>query len=64
MLYSNCLPGILWLLLFCGSSSWSRGLVCIVIVIFPGHTLFYHMTLNVTVFKNRPFKDLTHFIAK
>ena len=48
MLYSNCLPGVFVLWLFLMS-----GLVCIVIVIFSGLTLFYHMTLNVTVFKDR-----------
>ena len=28
LLYFNCLPCVLWLLVFCGSSSWCRGLVC------------------------------------
>ena len=28
LLYFNCLDAVLWLLVFCGSSSWSHGLVC------------------------------------
>ena len=28
LLYFNCLPDVLWLLVFCGSSSQCRGLVC------------------------------------
>ena len=28
LLYFNCLPDVLWLLVFCGSSSWCRGLIC------------------------------------
>ena len=30
LLYCNCLPDVLWLLVFCGSFSWCQGLGCIV----------------------------------
>ena len=36
----ECLPVVLWLLVFCGSSSRDRWLVCSVIVVFPDHILF------------------------
>ena len=35
-----CLQGVMYLLVFCDSSSWCLGLVCSVIVAFSGHTLF------------------------
>ena len=37
LLYFNCLPYILWLLVFFGSSSVCRGLQCMIVVI-PDHT--------------------------
>ena len=39
LLLLNCLSDVMWLLWFCASSSWCRGLVC-VIVAFSCHTHF------------------------
>ena len=38
MLYFNCLPDVLWLLVLCGSSSWCRELMQCVILVLPDHT--------------------------
>ena len=38
LLYFYCFLDAMWLLLFFASSSWYCGLVCSVIVAFPGHT--------------------------
>ena len=59
-LFFNCLPDVLFMLVFCGSVSWV-GLQC-VIVVFPDHThiLFYNVICHLNIFAKKNVTPSMH----